>query len=188
MLTLLKACILTIAAAVAAAFAVVPLYLAGYISREMVVAVSPDGATEAVCRGWYPHGMEYELWLRKQGELFGTKIGAVGTETMGRCAAVAWSSDGSRIAAATTGGWVTMWDAKAKDVTGHLRLDDLVYRGETQRPYSTPHMVRTIAFQSDHALRVATCARLWTSTHRGEDVVTCASAVRSDVVAIDPQP
>ena len=185
MLTLLKAAIVTIAAALAVAFFVVPLYLAGYISREMVVAVSPDGSTEAVCRGWYPHGMEYELWLRRQGELFGRKVGAVGSESMGRCAAVAWSQDGSRLAAATTGGWVTMWDAKAKSATGHLRLDELVYRGEKERPYATPNMVRAIAFETDSSLRVATCQRLWTRTRRSEDVVTCASADRSDVVAID---
>jgi len=183
-LNLLKAAIVTIAAAIAAAFFVVPLYFAGYISREMVVAVSPDGSTQAVCRGWYPHGMEYELWLRRQGELFGRKVGAVGSETMGRCAAVAWSPDGSRIAAATTGGWVTMWDAKAKSADGHLRLDDLVYRGENERPYSTPNMVRGIAFESDTALRVATCERLWARTRRSEDIVTCANADRSDVVAI----
>ena len=187
MLTLLKACIVTIAAAVAAAFFVVPLYFAGYISREMIVAVSPDGLTEAVCRGWYPHGMEYELWLRRQGELFGRKVGAVGSESMGRCAAVAWSADGSRIAAATTGGFVTLWDAKATSRSGSLRLDDLVYRGDKERPYSTPNMVRAIAFESDNALRVATCQRLWARTRRSEDVVTCASADRSDVVAIGGQ-
>jgi len=177
----------TIAAAVAAAFFVVPLYFAGYISREMIVAVSPDGTTEAVCRGWYPHGMEYELWLRRQGELFGTKIGPVGSESTGRCAAVAWSSDGSRIVSATTGGFVTLWDARAKGRSGSLRLDDLVYRGEKERPYSTPNMVRAIEFESENSLRVATCARLWARTHRSEDAVTCASVDRSDVVPIGGQ-
>jgi len=178
----------SVAVLIAAACFVIPLYLSGYISRELVVAVSPDGSMEAVCRGWYPHGMEYELWLRKNGVWFGEKLGPVGTESMGRCAAVAWSSDGSRIAAATTGGSVTVWDPRAAGVTGLQRLDTLVYRGAAERPYATPHMVRALAFESGNAWRVSTCERLWSRTHRSEDAVTCGGVERTDVVALELEP
>jgi len=188
MMWLLKACLVTIAVLFAAACFLIPLYLSGYVSRGLVVAASPDGSMEAVCRGWYPHGTEYELWLRRTGEWFGRKLGPVGSESMGRCAAVAWSGDGSRVVASTTGGWVTMWDAKANGVTGVARLDDLVYRGGDGCPYTTPHMVRSIAFDPDDSLRVNTCERLWIRTHRVEDAVSCGSPARTDVVPLRLEP
>jgi len=180
----LKAAVVTIVLLIGMVVCLVPLYLGGYISRELVVAASPDGSTAAVCRGWYPHGMEYELWLRQKGEWFGRKVGPVGSESMGRCAAVAWSPDGSRIATVTTGGFVTMWDGAGEGVIGTQRLDTLVYRDATESPYVTPYMVRTVHVASADTLRIGTCERLWSRTHLPDDAVTCAGPERSDIVSL----
>src|SRR5690349_10023165 len=135
---ILKSVLVLAVVLIATACLVIPFYLSGYISREMVVSASPDGRTEAVCRGWYPHGMEYELWLRKKGEWFGQKIGPVGTESMGRCASVGWSPDGTRIAASTTSGHVTVFDAQHAGIVGVQNLATLAYRDWPTRPYTTP--------------------------------------------------
>jgi len=184
MMWILKSFLVLAAVLIATACFVIPFYLSGYISREMVVSASPDGKTEAVCRGWYPHGLEYELWLRKKGEWFGQKIGPVGTESMGRCASVAWSPDGTRIAASTTSGHVTVFDARAAGVVGFQNLDTLAYRDWTTRPYTTPRMVTGVAFDDVESFRVATCDRLWYRTQRTEDGFTCGSPKRTDVVGV----
>jgi len=184
MMTLLKVFFASVAVLFAAACLVIPLYFGGYISRALVVAASPDGTMEAVCRGWYPDGMDFELWLRRQGQWFGTKIGKVGGESMGRCASVAWSADGSSIAASTTSGHVTMFDARAAGVVGHQNLGALAYRDWPTRPYTTPRMITSVVFETGDSLRVTTCDRLWWRTRRTEDALTCGSAERTDVVSL----
>jgi hypothetical protein len=184
MIWMLKAGLTVLAVLVLSVLCFIPLYFGGYISRQLVVAASPDGSREAVCRGWYPHGMEYEMWLRRRGEWFGQRIGKVGTESMGRCAAVAWSLDGRMIAASTTGGHVTLFDAAAEGVIGSQRTDPLVYRGSRERPYTTPRMVTALAFESERRLRIETCDRLWSSTHRSADAVRCGGNHSADVVPV----
>ena len=59
--------------------AVIGLWLAGYISRPVASALSPDGRLEAVCRGRLPESTEYDLWLRRPRAVFGRRLGQVGT-------------------------------------------------------------------------------------------------------------
>jgi hypothetical protein len=188
MITLVKAGLTAVLVLVASATVVIPAFLGGYISRELVVATSPDGSAQAVCRGWYPHGMEYEMWLRRHGEWFGRRIGKVGAESMGRCAAVAWSADGRMIVASSTRGTLTMFDARAQGVIGWQNLDAIVYRGSAARPYSTSRMVTAVTFGATGLLRVRSCDRLWSRTRRPEDIVTCAAAESTDVVVVTLEP
>lgn len=92
-MAVIKACFLALLFLVASATFLIPLYFAGYIGREIVSAASPDGQLEAVCRGWYPDQMDYELWVRPAGEWFGQRFGKVGGESS--AAAAQWRGVGT---------------------------------------------------------------------------------------------
>ena len=71
------------------------LWLAGAVSRVKVRKPSPDGRLEAVCRARLPESTEYEIYLRRWWQPFGTYLAHSGTESMGRCRDVVWSPDGT---------------------------------------------------------------------------------------------
>ena len=144
-------------------------WLLGYVSRVVAVSASPDGRVEAVCRGRLPESTEYDLWLREPGGLFGRRLGFVGTESMGRCRAVAWSPGGEVIAAVTEGGTVTMFDGR----TGkRLGFQPLVPRLETGS-YPSRRIVTWLRFESADVVTFTHCGRLWHATRRGEDYWRC---------------
>src|SRR4051812_29378035 len=108
----LKLLMIAVVAVATGTFGLIVAWLAGYVSRPVAGATSPDGRVEAVCRGRLPESTEYDLWFRHRGEMFGRRVGDVGTESMGRCRTVAWSPGGEVVAALSEGGTIVVFDGQ----------------------------------------------------------------------------
>jgi hypothetical protein len=141
----------------------------GYVSRVVAVAKSADGSVEAVCRGRLPESTEYDLWLRERGESFGRRVGAVGSEGMGRCRQVFWSPGGDYVAVLSEGGYLSVVDGRQADVVAARWL---VQPGGR---YPMERVVARAGFESADVVVFEHCARLWHTTHRREDIGRCGS-------------
>lgn len=141
----------------------------GYVSRELAVAVSPDGGVEAVCRGRLPESTEYDLWLRERRGIFGRRVGAVGSESMGRCRQVFWAPGGEYVAVLSEGGHLTVFDRPQGRVVATRWL---VQPGGS---YPMERVVARAAFESASVVSFEHCARLWWTTRRSEDLSRCVS-------------
>lgn len=155
----------TVATLVASLFGLITLWMSGYISREVATATSPDGREEAVCRATLPESTEYEMWLRAPGQWYGTRIGPVGTETMGRCRAVLWSPGGEIVAAVNELGTLTAFDGRTAKALGtqHLTLNQV------------DRIISKASFESPTVVSFEHCDRLWRTTHRPSDFQRCGS-------------
>jgi hypothetical protein len=176
-----KPALATIVVVIGTVGCLVPLYLGGYISRELVVAVSPDGSMEAVCRGWYPDQTEYELWLRPEGGWFGRRLGNVGSESIGRCGAVAWSNDGSLIAVSTQSGLLNVYEAHTMELQGTQWLHAVGEPGTVP----TPRIVTALAFDSPSALRLTMCSRQPRPRPADTPYFACGPSVTTAAAALE---
>ena len=122
---LMKLLLVVVVALATGLFGLVVAWLTGYVSRPVAAATSPDGRVEAVCRGRLPESTEYDLWLRRPGEMFGRRVGNVGTESMGRCRAVTWSPSGEVMAAVSDGGTISVFGGRDATPIGFQRLPPL---------------------------------------------------------------
>ena len=141
----------------------------GYVSRVVAVAAAPDGHAEAVCRGRLPESTEYDLWLRKSNDLFGRRLGFVGTESMGRCRVLVWSPGGDIVAAVSEGGTLKAFDGRTGQALGYQPLVPRLEDGS----YPSRRIVTRLTFESRDAVVIEHCARLWHATRRIEDARVC---------------
>lgn len=144
-------------------------WLTGYVSRPVAAATSPDGRVEAVCRGRLPESTEYDLWLREPGEMFGRRVGAVGTESMGRCRTVVWSPSGEVIATLSEGGTISVFDGHDARPIGFQRLT------APDGNYPSRRIVTALRFESPTVVTFQHCERLWHKTRRQTDSASCGS-------------
>jgi hypothetical protein len=161
----LKILVATGATLVATVCGLITLWMSGYISREVATATSPDGRAEAVCRGTLPESTEYEMWLRAPDQWYGTRVGPVGTETMGRCRAVLWSPGSEIVAAVNELGTLTAFDGRTAKALGTQRLT--VNHGD--------RIISKARFESRTVVAFEHCGRLWRTTHRPSDFERCGS-------------
>ena len=162
----------------AVGFGLTAMWPLGYVGRPVLRVTSPDGRTEAICRGRLPEGTEYELWLRKSWAPFERRVGHVGTETMGHCQAIVWSSDGEQVAVMSKNGLVSLFNGS----TGRA----IVARWLVQpRSYPSDRVVTRVAFESRGVLAFEHCARLWHRTRRFEDLSRCDSAPIQGRMVVD---
>ena len=154
----------------------------GYVSRVIIVAASPNGKVEAVCRGRLPEQTEYDLWLRDRGAEFGRRLGQVGTESMGRCRGVVWSPGGEVVATISEGGQLAVFDGRTGSPVG---TQWLVQPGGA---YPMERIVTRVDFESADVVAFAHCARLWHTTRRAEDAWRCGSGSVDDRVALHLDP
>ena len=158
-----------LAIAIAGILALPAAWQLGYVSRVVAGAARPDGRLEAVCRGRLPEHTEYDLWFRAPGELFGRRLGFVGTEGMGRCRAVAWSPGGEVVAALSEGGGVNVFDGRTGARLGSQRLLPALEDGS----YPSRRIVTRLRFDSPTAVTINHCARLWHTTRGRDDYWRC---------------
>jgi hypothetical protein len=165
----LKLLMIVIGAIATGVFGLVVAWLTGYVSRPVAAATSPDGRVEAVCRGRLPESTEYDLWLREPGEIFGRRVGLVGTESMGRCRAVTWSPRGEVMATLSEGGTISVFDGHNARPIGFHRLT--VPDGN----YPSRRIVTALRFESPTVVTFQHCERLWHKTRRSTDSASCSS-------------
>jgi hypothetical protein len=165
----LKLLLIVVVAITSGMFGLVVAWMTGYVSRPVAAATSPDGRLEAVCRGRLPESTEYDLWLRRPGETFGRRVGLVGTESMGRCRAVAWSPSGEVMATLSEGGTVSVFDGRNARPIGFQRLPPV------DGGYPSRRIVTSLRFESPTVVTFQHCERLWHKTRRSADAVLCGS-------------
>jgi hypothetical protein len=165
----LKLLMIVVVAIVSGVFGLAVAWLTGYVSRPVAAATSPDGRVEAVCRGRLPESTEYDLWLREPGEMFGRRVGYVGTESMGRCHTVAWSPGGEVVAVLNEGGTVAVFDGHNARPIGFQRLP------APDGNYPSRRIVTALRFESPTVVTFQHCERLWHKTRRWTDSALCGS-------------
>lgn len=152
-------------------FGLAVAWLTGYVSRPVAAAMSPDGRVEAVCRGRLPESTEYDLWIREPGQVFGRRVAYVGTESMGRCRAVAWSPGGEVVAALSEGGTLGVFDGHNARPIGFQRLP------APDGSYPSKRIVTALRFESPTVVTFQHCERLWHITRQRMDAALCGSAL-----------
>jgi hypothetical protein len=144
------------------------VWTTGRISRVKASALSPAGDVEAVCRGRLPESTEYDLWMRRWWQPFGTRAGFSGTESMGRCRQVLWSPDGQLVMVVNEGNYISLFDGR----TGQLRGAGILAPGETGS-YPSQRIVTQVAFLSNDEFAFQHCHRRFHRTHHRDDASQC---------------
>jgi hypothetical protein len=165
----LKWLLMVVVAIATGMFGLVVAWLIGYVSRPVATAASPDGRVEAVCRGRLPESTEYDLWFRERGEMFGRRVGYVGTESMGRCREVTWSPGGEVVATLSDGGTIRVFDGRTARPIGFQRLP------APDGNYPSKRIVTALRFESPAVVTFQHCERLWHKTRRRTDSALCGS-------------
>jgi hypothetical protein len=164
----------TFAGGVAIVALLLMVWLAGYISRVKVRVPSPDGRIEAVCRAMLPESTEYDLWLRKWWQPFGTHVAHSGTESMGRCRDVVWSPDGMLVLIVNEGNSLVIIDAVSRR---RLAVAGRFAPGETWN-YASARIITSLRFTSAEELAFEHCDRLPVSRGTAGDFSHCGRDVR----------
>lgn len=163
--------------AIVAVGAFAGLWLVGAVSRVKVRALSPDGAVEAVCRGRLPEATEYDVWLRRNWQPWGTYLAHSGTESMGRCREIVWSPDGSLVVVVNEGNALVVLDVEAgRELPLHGRR---LAPGESW-DYSSARIITSLRFTSGDAMEFEHCNRGETIPDDGRNFSRCGTDRRRD--------
>lgn len=182
MLSILKIALVAALVALSGLASLAVAWMFGYVSRPVAMATSPDGRIEAVCRGRLPESTEYDLWFREPGEVFGRRAGLVGSETMGKCRAVAWSPGGEVVATLSEAGTIGVFDGRSARALGFQHLPG------PDGNYPPRQMVTSLDLVSPAVVTFEQCARQWRPLGRHQVVFECASAPVRRQVTLDLEP
>lgn len=152
----------------------VAAWLHGGVSRARVRVQSPDGRIEAICRGRLPESTEYDLWLRRRWQPWGSYAAASGSESMSRCRDIVWSPDGSFVLVVNEGNTIVVVEAGTRR---RLEVHGRFAPGE-RWDYASARIITSLRFTSGEEVAFEHCDRLRVARGVGGDFSRCGQDAR----------